>query len=70
MLKKEKMIGEQELGLYLSFLKDAGMKISKLKKPISKLYIIRKKIENYKKTINRILCLKLPSEIVDLILKY
>ena len=70
MLKKEKMNREQELGLYLSFLKDAGMKISKLKKPISKLYKIRKNIENYKKTINRILCLKLPSEIVDLILKY
>lgn len=69
-LKREKINGESELRLYLSFLMDAGMKISKLKKPISKLYIIRKNIENYKKTINRILCLKLPSEIVDLILKY
>ena len=70
MLKRKKISGKREIGLYLSFLMDAKMKISQLKPHISKLYIIRKNIENYKKTINKILCLKTQSEIVNMILEY
>ena len=69
-LKNKKISGKREIGLYLSFLMDAKMKISQLKPHISKLYIIRKNIENYKKTINKILCLKMKSDIVNMILEY